>query len=247
MKKKVLALISAAAITMMNSMPVLAANSPSVGTVNPPASGQFAITVVSDCATPEVYAKTTAPSGGYTVSQASATTVASANVAVQNQIMNNLATIGNFLGDPSLVAAAGNPTSTVSAAILSTVEVKASSATKGADGTYTVGLANAAIAAGDRIVILHYNGSFWEVIKPVSVTSGLVIFNTISLSPISVVKIQGGVPVDNTSGSNGTTNPINPSGNTPVSPRTGRTLPLAAALLVLFAGCAVYCGKKYFS
>ena len=48
------------------------------------------------------------------------------------------------------------------------------------------------IAAGDTIAILHYNETTqaWELIKPDSVSQGLVSFHTASLSPITIVKVN---------------------------------------------------------
>lgn len=251
MKKKILALTSAVVLTLMSSMTAFAAGSPSsssssnnsssaaeaeqpantdpaVGTVQAPAAGQTAATFLAESATPDVYATATAASDGYSVTQASAQTAASAEVAAQNLVLNNLAAIGAGTGNVALANLATDPAALVSATILSTVEVKPVTAQKDANGLYIVGLANAAIAAGDTIVVLHYNGTAWEVIFPISVSDGLVVFAVSSLSPISIVKV---------------------SANTAVAqaPKTGSTLPVAAMAFTVFAAGALYCGKRYFA
>ena len=86
---------------------------------------------------------------------------------------------------------------------------------------------NAQIAADDACVILHYTGSAWEVIKPTSVAAGSVTFTTSSLSPFAVVKLE----VEGAA----------------QSPKTGASLPLAGAVLVISLAGAALCGKKYFA
>jgi len=250
MKKKILALTSAVVLTLMSSMTAFAAGSsstaasnneststeasqpantdPAVGTVQAPAAGQAAATFLAESATPDVYAATTAASDGYSVTQASAQTAASAEVAAQNLVLNNLAAIGAGTGNVALVNLATDPAALVSATILATVDVKPITAQKDANGLYIVGLSNAAIAAGDTIVILHYNGTSWEVIFPITVADGFVMFAVSSLSPISIVKV---------------------SANTAVAqaPKTGSTLPVAAMAFTVFAAGALYCGKRYFA
>jgi hypothetical protein len=249
MKKKILALTSAVVLTLMSSMTAFAAGSPSsssssnnsstetqqpantdpaVGSVEAPAAGQTAVTILAESATADVYAATTVASDGYIVTEASAQTVASAEVAAQNLVLNNLAVTGAGTGNIALMSLATDPAALVSATILSTVEVKPLPGTQKVDGMYIVGLANAAIAAGDTIVILHFNGTAWEAIYPISVSDGLVVFAVSSLSPISIVKV---------------------SANTAVAqaPKTGRTLPVAAMAFTAFAAGALYCGKKYFA
>ena len=223
MKKKILALASAAALTLMSSLPVFAASSPTVGTVVPNPA-QPTATALSDLSA----ASTTGASAGYTVSETSDTTKQAAYVAAQNLIVNNLLNVGAATGNFAIVSASTDPNGVVGAAILDTVDVKPDSAEKDANGNYVVGLSNGLIAAGDTIVILHYNGTSWEVIYPSQVSDGLVVFSTKSLSPISIVKLS-----------------VN---SVAQAPKTGRTLPVAGMLVAVFAlaGAAV-CGKKYFA
>ena len=222
MKKKILALTSAVALTVMSSMTVFAAGSPSVGTVvpNPAQPTTTALADLSD-------ASVTTASAGYTVSEPSAQTKQAADVAVQNLILNNLAAVGAATGNVAIVSASADANGVVTAAVLDTVDVKPDSATKDANGNYVVGLANNLVAAGDTIIVLHYNGTSWEVIYPSQVSDGLVVFATSSLSPISIVKLN-----------------IN---SVAQAPKTGSTLPLVSLLFVVFAAGAVLCGKKYFA
>lgn len=192
MKKKVLALISAAALTLLNSMTVLA-DSPTVGQTQLPVPTQTALTTVNNTANPEHYAVITATSEGFKVSAVSQTTADAAVVAVQNTVLRDVAALGYFLGDANLVQAATTQGELVTASILSTVDVDPVTATKDpVSGMYNVVLTNAQIAAGDTIAILHYNETtkVWELIKPLAVGQGSVAFQSASLSPITIVKVN---------------------------------------------------------
>ena len=191
MKKKVLALISAAALTLLCSMTVRA-DSPTVGDTLPPVGTQNAIGIINDTGTPEQYAVLTVSSAGFKVSAVSQTTADAAKVAVQNSITRDIASLGLFLGNPDLVEAASKQGEIVTSTILSTVDVDPTTATKDAYGMYNVVLANGMIASNDIIVILHYNEitKTWELIKPVAVADGSVAFQTGSLSPITIVKVN---------------------------------------------------------
>lgn len=226
MRKKALALLSALTIMAMGSMTVFAA-SPTVGTTESAVSTQKAATAIAATSTPAEYAAATTASEGYSVEAVSDTTLQSATVAVQNQLLNDLASIGAKLGDSALTAAATDASKKVTASILSVVEVDPTTADKDADGNYVITLNIASIAAGDTLAVLHYNGSAWEVIVPSEVADGSVTFATSSLSPIGVVKL------DVTS--------------ITAAPQTGQPANIAAFIVVLsFAGAAV-CGKKYFA
>ncbi|MBQ6887283.1 MAG: hypothetical protein IJN54_07210 [Lachnospiraceae bacterium] len=226
MKKKVLAALTAAMVMTMSSMTVFAA-SPTVGTTEAAVATQSVTTTVEATAAPADYAAETKASEGFSVEAVSATTVQSAAVAVQNALLNDIASIGTKLGNSSLVAAATDASKRVTASVLSVVEVNASSAVKDANGNYIVTLNIPSIAAGDAIVVLHYNGSAWEVIAPSSVSAGSVTFATASLSPISVVKLSV----------NGVT----------AAPKTGETAPYAAMIFVIGVAGTAICGKKCFA
>lgn len=226
MKRKALALLCALAVMAMGSMTVFAA-SPTVGTTEAPVSTQKANTSVVNTATPAQYAAATTASAGFGVGAVTQTTVDSAAVAVQNQLLNDLASVGAKLGNSTLAAAATDATKKVTASILSVVEVNPTTATKDANGNYVVTLNIAGIAAGDTIAIMHYNGTAWETIVPSNVSTGSVTFATASLSPIGVVKLA-----------------VSPA---TAAPKTGETASVAMIFIAAgFAGAAL-CGKKYFA
>jgi len=226
MKKKVLALLSAVTIMAMGSMTVSAA-SPTVGTTETAVSTQTAVTAVEGVETPAEYLADTTVAEGFKVEAVSDTTVKSTQVAVQNLLLNDVASLGNKLGNSRLVAAATDSTSKVTATILSVVDVDPTTATKNESGKYVVTLKISDIAANDTIVILHYNGSAWETIVPAKVEAGAVTFETASLSPIGTVKLAvNGVST---------------------SPKTGEVAPIAALIILAGVAGAAVCGKKYFA
>jgi hypothetical protein len=224
MKKKALAIISAAMLMMLNAITVFAA-SPAVGTAQPPVATQTAITAVADTGNPAQYALITATTEGFKVSAVSDTTAKAASVAVQNTILRDVASLGFFLGSTELVNAATTQGSVVAANILSTVDVSATSAAKDANGMYNVVLSNGQIAAGDTIAILHFNGTNWELIKPIAVANGSVAFQVSSLSPITIVKISTNAPA--------------------ASPKTGVTYSFMALIVLAAMAGAIICFKNY--
>ena len=226
MKKKLLAVVTALTVMAMGTVTAFAA-SPTVGTTEAPVATQKASTTIAATATPAEYAAATKVSDGFTVAAVEETTVKAAAVQVQNALLNDLATIGTKLGNSDIAAAATDSNKKVSASILSVVNIDASTATKGADGNYTVTASIAGIAAGDTIAVLHYTGSAWETIVPTSVAAGSVTFKTASFSPFAVVKLEVSTVT--------------------ASPKTGAAMPVAALFVVVgFAG-AMVCGKRYFA
>ncbi len=226
MKKKVLAVLAALTVMAMGTVTVFAA-SPSVETTESAVSTQEATTTVASTSSASEYAAATTVSSGYTVEAVSSTTLSATKVAVQNKLLNDVASIGTKLGDSTLKAAATDSSKKVTATIMTVVEVSASSATKNSDGKYEVTLKISGISAGDTLAVLHYNGSAWETIKPSKVADGSVTFATSSLSPISVVKLE--------------------VSSVTSSPKTGQTMPYA--VIVVAAGLlgAAVCTKKYFA
>lgn len=225
MKKKFLAVLTALAVLTMGSMTVCA-KSPTVGTTEAPVKTQKSSTVVAATTNSSEYLKRTTVSAGYAISEVSATTIHATAVAVQNAILNDVASIASRIGNKNLADAAANSASRVTATIMTVIEVKASSASKDANGNYVVTLSLPDIAAGDAVVVLHYTGNAWETIVP-SVANGSVTFASASLSPIAVVKL------DVTSVSQ--------------SPKTGQAMPVAVVLLMIGVVGTAVCGKKYFA
>ncbi|MDE6738976.1 MAG: hypothetical protein K2K07_07775 [Lachnospiraceae bacterium] len=225
MKKKFLAVLTALAVLTMGSMTVCA-KSPTVGTTEAPVRTQKSSTAVAATATPSEYLNRTTVSAGYSISTVSAITVRATAVAVQNAILNDVASIASRIGNKALADAAGNSASRVTASILTVIEVKASGASKDANGNYVVTLSLPDIAAGDAVVVMHYTGNAWETIIP-SVANGSVTFASASLSPIAVVKLDVATVSQ--------------------SPKTGQTMPVAVVLLMIGAVGTAVCGKRYFA
>lgn len=227
MKKKALAILSALVVMAMGTMTVFGADSPSVPETEKAVSTQTATTSVAATDTPANYVSTVTVSAGFDVEAVSDTTVKATSVAVQNEILNDLAKTGETIKNDAVKKAATN-NSKVTATILTVVDVKADSATKNAAGNYDVTLGVSTVKEGDAIAVLHWNGTKWETINPSKVANGSVTFEVSDLSPISIVRLA----VEST---------------TAKSPKTGETAPVAAAIVVVALLGAAVTGKKYFA
>ncbi len=186
--------MSVAVMTMMSSITALAAGSPTPDTVQAPVATQTAITYVSETADPDTYVNITKTSDGYKVEVVSKTTADAAKVAVQNLILRDVAALGAFLGDANLQAAATTQGATVTAEILATVDIDRTTAVPDSDGMYTIVVSNPYVKAGDNLVILHYNGTTWELIRGICLTDGVITFRMANFSPISIVRVSGSSP-----------------------------------------------------
>lgn len=226
MKRRILAVLTALMVLATGSVTAFAA-SPTVGTTEAPVRTQKAATEIAAVDTPASYASSTSVSAGFSVSAVSDTTIQAAKTAVQNAILNDVASIASKLGNQTLAAAATDSGKKVTASILTIVEVKVSTAAKDANGNYVVTLNLSSVAAGDSVAVLHYTGSVWETIIPTSTANGSVTFAAASLSPFAVVKL------DVTS--------------ITTSPKTGASIPVAVGVLVIGVVGAAVCGKKYFA
>lgn len=226
MKRRILAVLTALMVLATGSVTAFAA-SPTVGTTEAPVRTQKAATEIAAVDTPASYASSTSVSAGFSVSAVSDTTIQAAKTAVQNAILNDVASIASKLGNQTLAAAATDSGKKVTASILTIVEVKVSTAAKDANGNYVVTLKLSSVAAGDSVAVLHYTGSVWETIIPASTANGSVTFAAASLSPFAVVKL--GVTSITT------------------SPKTGASIPVAVGVLVIGVVGAAVCGKKYFA
>ena len=226
MKKKILAVLTALTMLAVGSVTAFAA-SPTVGTTEAPVRTANAATAVAATDTPSSYVTRTSVSAGFSVSAVSSTTVQAAAVAVQNAILNDIASIASRLGNKTLAAAATDSGKKVTASILTVVEVNVSTASKDANGNYVVTLNISDIAEGDAVAILHYTGNIWETITPTSVAKGSVTFTTANLSPVAVVKL-------------GVT-------SVSVSQKTGASIPAATGILVIGIIGTIASGKKYFA
>ncbi len=192
MKRKVLALLTAATVLMMGSMTAFAA-SPTTSTTPAPAAGQVASTGVDATASPAEYAAATqSATAGVTVSAASQATVDATKTEVTN-LLTDVKSLGNALGSNALVKAAGDANSKVTAIVETVVTLTNDGATANADGSFTVKLKNSNITADNKssvTMILHNDGNSTTVIKPSSVKNGEATFNTPGFSTFAVVKVS---------------------------------------------------------
>ena len=192
MKKRALAVFMAVAVMLLGTTTVFAAGSPtSGGTAEAPEAGQAANTAVTGVESPAAYAAETGASAGYSVGAVGDTTVQSAAVAAQNLLLNHLGNTGALLGAPGISAAAGQAGATVTAEMLSVVNVNVAGAAKGADGLYEITLYNAKIQPGDILGVMHYDGT-WGVIKPTAVGAGFTTVKVANCSPFAIVRLSGG-------------------------------------------------------
>lgn len=239
MKKKVLALLSALTIMATGSMTAFAA-SPTVPGTEAPAPGQVVSTTVTEMKTATEYTSVTQVSDGFSVTTVTQTVIQSVAVTVQNTLLNNLSNIGATFASAAnsgsakiaassysnIAAAAEDTTKRVTASVLSVVDVNAETATKAANGNYVVTMNISSILSTDAIAVLHHNGSVWETIIPTNVSNGSVTFETASLSPISIVKLE----VENLT----------------MAPKTGEAMAMMAVVMLVGLAGVIFCGKKYF-
>ena len=224
MKKKIIAIMSAIVLTIGCAMTVYA-ESPTAGTTETPVEGQEVKTDIQTSGTVDQLASGTSVDGA-TTAKVSDTTLKSANVAVQNNLLNDVAKTGVLLGRTDLLNAATDANKTVQATIIGAVDV--SSATKGADGKYDLTFKNSAIAANSIIALEHY-GSYWETLVPYEIGDGYVKVKSSSCSPFVMIKID---ILEQQAGA---------------SPKTGEALPIVAIALVVIGGAgAVIFGRKFF-
>lgn len=100
------------------------------------------------------------------------------------------------------------------------------------------------IAAGDNVMILHWNGTEWEKITPNSVENGKVTATFSSFSPVVIVKLAETPVVNTTNNNTATNNTTTTSETTVASPQTGETASILPLLAVICMGGVVVCGKK---
>ena len=222
MKKKIIAIMSAIVLTIGCAVTVYAA-SPTVDTTETPVEGQEVNTDIEQSGNADQLSSSTSVDGA-TTAKVTDTTLKSANVAVQNNLLNDVAKTGVLLGRTDLLNAASDPNKTVQATIIGAVDV--SSATKGADGKYDITFKNSAIKAGSIIAVEHYS-SYWETLVPYEVGDGYAKVKSSSCSPFVVIKI------DILEQQVGT------------SPKTGEELPIVPIVLVAVGAIgAVIVGRK---
>lgn len=98
------------------------------------------------------------------------------------------------------------------------------------------------VGADTKVAVLHYNGSAWEVLEGTA-GNGTITATFTSLSPVAFV-VDKNTATGTSNGSNTST-----GSNSSVSPKTGEdlgmlTATVAAAVLVLGAGCVFFVKRK---
>ena len=148
---------------------------------------QATVTVNSD----STVAATEIEAEGYNVAELSSDDKTNMTTQIAN-VLNDLSTVAETLGDDTLKSAASDTEAKVTATVLACVGITADTATQNEDGTYTVTLALSNVAKGDTILVLHYNSATggYETIKPSTVEDGALSFEVSSLSPFAFVKLQ---------------------------------------------------------
>lgn len=261
MKKKIISLLTAAMLVASMGTTVFAAGSPAAGDITPvvPVTPDKSQTVKVD----EVVAK---DSKDYEATTGAAATVKNAEgkdveatvkvktvsndtvnttVEVVKNQLENVEAVADKIGSEELKEAAKDDTKKIVPEIKTIVNIEAEDVEVTEDNKITVTITVPDINAGDNILILHWNGSAWETIKPDSVGKDTVVATFSSLSPIAVVKLtvadadtnggNGGNGGNGTNGGNGansgngsaagtTTNTtVNKTNNTTVNKTTNTT------------------------
>lgn len=136
-------------------------------------------------------------------------------------------------------AVKSNPSSVLPGAWLSIAEVKGTffwDATGETEVTLDVSKYGA-LGENENYALLHYVNGKVEYINLGKPVNGKLVAKLNSYSPFTLVVTSYNPPVN--TGDNGTTQPT-----TPVSPKTGETLPVAGMMAVLCLAGAVVCAKK---
>lgn len=239
MKKKLMAAVVAMAVMMFGTT-AFAAGSPTAGSTKADttvAAGQTsATTVVAPTETADNMAKnTTVGNPDVTVKAVADTTVTEAVTQAKN-ILNNVSTLGTVTGNAALTSAATDANKTVTATVLSVVNLESTSTNK------TVVVNNSAIKAGKTYVVLHYTEAGWVTLPATVTADGVLSFTADSFSPFAIVEIS--VTDKGAATPGATTTPADKKADGAASPKTGETIPAAVfGMLVCVAG-VVACAKR---
>ena len=245
MKKKIFAILAAAAVFTMSVIPAFAAESkvaPSVDTQ------KATVTFESEKSAAEYAAAATMETTGFTATAVAADVAKDAEKAIVGQL-TDVAKFAVALGDDALKVAATDETKEISAEVLTIVDVNVTTATANTDGTYTFTLDVEGVKEGDSVAVLHFVNNTWKLEKA-TVTNGKVTVTVDSFSPFSVTKISVATKSASTDNTNTDTNTATTNNTTtaaPVSPKTGEAVPYVLFAAAVALGAAFLCGKKYFA
>lgn len=227
MKKKVLSVLAALMVMTMGTT-VFAADSPDASSVTDVKENEAQ---KAEVAAPE--AKTAAEYvaavkvEGATVEAVSEATVA-ATVEEIKSLLKDVDAVATVISSDELKTAAVDTAKKIVPEIKTVVEVSApAGVTVSKENPISLTFEVAGIKAGSNILVLHWNGTAWETIKPESVEDGKITASFTSLSPIAIVELS----VESAAGSQ-------------TSPSTGEAASVLPVLAVICMAGAVVCGKK---
>ena len=221
MKKRVLSVVAALMVMTMGTT-VFAANSPSTTDVKKDETQKVVVAEV-ETKSAEDYAKAVTVTGG------TATAVSKETVEITAKqvkaFLTNVAEVAKKIGSKDLEAAATDAAKKIVPTIKTVVDVAAPEGTTVSESNpITLTFAVEGIKANANIVVLHWNGTAWETIKPESVADGKVTAKFTSLSPIAIVELA----VEDVK----------------TSPATGEAASVLPVLAVICMAGALVCGKK---
>lgn len=260
MRKKLLAVLATATMVLAMNLSVFAAGSPTTddtSDVKKPDSQKAEINVedmVTDTPTSYVDKLTDTKATvngepiGTVIIEAVSDTTMEATVAEIKQQLNDIASVAKQIGSDELEKAATDETKTVKPEVVVVAEVKAPEGVEvSEENPITITFPVEGIKAGANVMVLHWKGNSWELIKPDKVNDGEVIVTFTSLSPIAIIEVE----VDEKSTGNGaapapapTATPA-PSDNAGVTaPKTGEPVSALVVLTLMSAAGIGICGKK---
>lgn len=238
MKKRMMAAIVAVAVMMFGTT-AFAAGSPVAGSTTADtkvADGQVAATtVVAPTETPEQMLDSTKVATDHVISAAVAKTTVDEAVVEAKNILTDVKGLGDKLGDKTIAAAATDKNKTVSATVLSVVNLTSQV------GVKEITLKNTAIKAGKTYAVLHYTANGWVTIPATVKADGELTFPVDEFSAFAIVEINVA--------DKAATPATKPAANDKkadgaASPKTGETIPVAVFAMLVCATGVVVCARK---
>ena len=235
MKKKIISLMTAAVLVVSMGTTVFAASSPTAGQVSAvkPSTTQNVQVEKVEVKDSSVYASNTKATGvvkdattgdvvdaNVTVNKVSNDTVATTAKEIETQLKNVEQLAANTANSDALKAAAKDSNKRIVTEIKTVVNIKAGDGVVVTEANPITLTISADVKVGDSVVILHWNGSAWETIKPSEVRDGEVVATFTSLSPVAVVKLSA---ADITNGGSGSTGTTGTTGTTSAAGTTNQT------------------------
>ena len=235
MKKKIFAIVSAAALFLMSTMPVFAATSPVAGT-----DGQKCDANYTNKTADEYKNNVSGITDGYQLEKVDEAVATEAEAAIVSNVLKDVFSFASAIGNKDLKAAATDKNKVVNAEILTVIKVDPTTATK-VDNKYVFDLSISGVKEGDLVVAFHLpEGSTTWVREECIAGKDKVTVKSDTCSPFSITKITI------TTKSTNNNNKKNDDSTTPTSPKTGEAVP--AALLISLAGLigSAVCLRKAF-